>query len=277
MAVCGGSVMTGDPYCGKCHTWMWPSHRSKMLGFDQDIVWVCGCPPGKPDMSKDPNCHNSNHEHHDPQSPIVKSMKTIRRAEDIADGFIKVEEGECTCGLDAYKAPEQHSSACPVWAAAFEERTVADSQPVFKGPDLDDPVQQEDVEAMPTGVYSAADGGPDNEGTICGHERLDGRCNFWGCPVRRAKAAEHVVHNGSPCEECGALITDEPEKGFVARDGPTDRPGSPFADHPYHVAVLDSATGEMLGWRPLREPKIDEETRAELDAILEEANEKVED
>ena len=72
-----------------------------------------------------------------------------------------------------------------------------------------------------------------------------------------------MVHNGSPCEECGALITDEPERPLD--DG-----------HPYHVAVFDSGTGEMLGWRPLREPKIDEETRAELDAILKEANEKVE-
>ncbi len=213
--------MAGDPYCGKCHTWMWPSHRSKMLGFDQDIVWVCGCPPGKPDMSKDPNCHNSNHAHHDPQSPLVLSNRSIRNAE------------------------EAHDTG--VYDKAWQART---------------------------GEYRSP---ADDEGTICGHERVDGRCNFWGCPARRAKAAEHVAHNGSPCDECGALITDEPEKGFVARDGPTDRPGSPFADHPYHVAVLDSATGEMLGWRPLREPKIDEETRAELDAIPEEANEKVED
>ncbi len=86
-----------------------------------------------------------------------------------------------------------------------------------------------------------------------------------------------MVHNGSPCDECGALITDEPARGFVYRDGPTDRPGSLFADHPYHVAVFDSGNGELLGWRPLREPKIDEETRAALNAILRETNEKVED
>ena len=109
-------VMAGDLYCGKCHTWMYPLHRAA-----GGVIWMCECPLGQADMRKDPNCHNNLHEHHDPQSPIVKSMKTIRRAEDIADGFIKVGEGECTCGLDAYKAPEQHSPACPVWAAAFEE------------------------------------------------------------------------------------------------------------------------------------------------------------
>jgi len=138
--------MAGDPYCGKCHTWMYP-----MQGVAQETVWLCDCPVGKEEIGKDPNCHNANHEHYDPQSPIVLSQKAER-------------EG-----------------------------------------------------------------------------------------------------------------VEEASSGFVARDGPTDRPGSEFADHPYHVAVFDNGTGEMLGWRPLREPKIDEETRAELDAILEEANEKVED
>jgi len=105
--------MSIDLYCGRCHRWL--DDRSPAERGDN----VCHCLNS--DLSKNPNCRNNLHEHHDPQSPIVKSMKTIRRAEDIADGFIKVGEGECTCGLDAYKAPEQHSPACPVWAAAFEE------------------------------------------------------------------------------------------------------------------------------------------------------------
>ena len=161
--------MGGDPYCGNCHNWMYPLHGAGLNAGR--VTWVCDCPMGQEDTSKDPNCHNSNHDHYDPESPIVLSRKAEYEAE----------------------------------------------------------------EPTPTGVFTAADGGPDNEGTVCGHERLDGRCNFWGCPSRL----------------------------------PTE--------HPYHVAVFDNGTGEMLGWRPLREPKIDEKTRAELDAILEEANEKVED
>ncbi|KKK81935.1 hypothetical protein LCGC14_2808430, partial [marine sediment metagenome] len=69
--------MAADPYCGRCHRWL--DDRSPAERGDS----VCHC--FNPDLSKDPNCHNSHHEHHDPQSPIVKSMKTIRRAEDIAD------------------------------------------------------------------------------------------------------------------------------------------------------------------------------------------------
>ena len=220
--------MPSDPYCGNCHTWMKP----RLVAHGEVERWYCECPFGQA-MGKDPNCHNSNHSHHDPQSPIVLSRKAEYVAEEKA------------------------------------ERAEEDEVRKTRG----------EIEALITeeSVYSAADGGPDSEGTICGHERLDGRCNFWGCPIRRAKAAAHVVHTGSPCEECGALITDEPEKGFVARDGPTDRPGSLFTDHPYHVAVFNSTTGKLLGWRPLDEPKIDEATRAELDAILRETNEQIEE
>ncbi|KKK89710.1 hypothetical protein LCGC14_2730350, partial [marine sediment metagenome] len=76
----------------------------------------------------------------------------------------------------------------------------------------------------------------------------------------------------SPCETCGALITDE--EGALREEA--IREDAAAEEHKYHVAVFDSATGELLGWRPLREPKIDEETRDELDAILRETNEKVE-
>ena len=60
-----------DPYCGKCHAWM------TELFTDQ---WVCDCTLNghNPDNTKNPNCHNSQHEHHDPQSPIVLNRKAER-------------------------------------------------------------------------------------------------------------------------------------------------------------------------------------------------------
>ena len=195
-------------------------------------------------------------------------MYPLHRA---AGGFIWM----CECPLgqaDMRKAPnchnnlhEHHDPQSPIVLSRKAEYEAEEA--------LLDQVIEEDAKAMPTGVYSAADGGPDNEGTICGHERLDGRCNFWGCPVRRAEAVAHVVHNGSPCEECGALITDE--EGALREEAIREDAGAEA--HKNYVAVFESATGKMLGWRPLREPKIDEETRAELDAILRETNEKVED
>ncbi|KKL28568.1 hypothetical protein LCGC14_2373830 [marine sediment metagenome] len=242
-------VMASDPYCGRCHTWM----KVRFVVHGEVQEWYCECPMGQA-MGKDPSCHNASHDHHDPQSPIVLGRKSIQRAEDIADGIIKVGEGECTCGLDVYKAPEQHAEVCPIWVAAF---TVADSQPTFGFAESGGPTDRPggEFEAMPTGVYSAADGGPDNEGTICGHERLDGRCNFWGCPIRLANQAAEEAR---------------PREEVIREDAAAE-------EHKYHVAVFDNGTGEMLGWRPLRDPKIDEETRAELDAILRKANEKVED
>ena len=69
--------MAGDPYCGKCHTWMYP-----MQGVAQETVWLCDCPVGKEEIGKDPNCHNANHAHYDPQSPIVLSQKAEREDEE---------------------------------------------------------------------------------------------------------------------------------------------------------------------------------------------------
>lgn len=132
-----------DKYCGRCHTWMKP----RIIVHGQVEAWYCECPiDQEPDTSKDPNCHNSNHDHHDPQSPIVLSRQVEYEAEEKAE-------------------------------AAAEAR--------------------------------------------------------WA----------------------------------EARDKAEDK------GHAYHVAVFDSSTGILLGWRPLDEPEIDDETRAELDAILREANE----
>ena len=211
--------MAGNLYCGRCHRWL--DDRSPAERGDN----VCHCL--NPDLSKDPNCHNNLHEHHDPQSPTVLSNQRIRESEEAYDTGVYdlahfVETGEYIPPRTV-KEPEEGPAVSAVEAARrLTQRTVADSQPVFKGPDLDNP------------------------------ERVMGD-----------------PHNAV---------------GFVVRDEPTDRPGSLFADredaaaeeHKYHVAVFDSATGELLGWRPLREPKIDEETRDELDAILREMNEKVE-
>lgn len=154
--------MAGNLYCGRCHRWL--DDRSPAERGDN----VCHC--FNPDLGKDPNCHNPNHEHHDPQSPIMLRRKAEYEAEE----------------------------------ARGRERkaTVADSQPVFS-------------------------------------ETLD-------------------VEEEGLCEEA------------IREDALTD-------GHPYHVAVFNSTTGKLLARRPLREPKIDEETRAALDAILRETNEQAED
>ena len=68
-------MLTNVPYCGKCHQWM------VELFTDQ---WVCDCTLSghNPDETKDPNCHNSLHSHHDPESPIVLSRKAEHAAEE---------------------------------------------------------------------------------------------------------------------------------------------------------------------------------------------------
>ncbi len=173
--------MAADPYCGKCHTWLTELFTGR---------WVCDCTLSghSSDNTKDPNCHNANHEHYDPQSPIVLSRKAEREAEE--PNAIGVYD------LDHFVATGEYIPPMPPPA------TVADSQPVFS-------------------------------------ETLD---------VEEEGLLEEAIR-----EDAGSEV------------------------HTYEVAVFESATGRLLGWRPLREPKIDEKTRVELDAILEEANEKVED
>lgn len=78
--------MAGDPYCGNCHTWT----RPRATNFGQIVDWTCDCPIDKVDNSKDPNCHNSNHAHHDPQSPIVLGRRAIDEADDLA--YIRAKE-----------------------------------------------------------------------------------------------------------------------------------------------------------------------------------------
>lgn len=71
--------MAGDPYCGRCHTFMSPSFTGPNAA---DIIWVCECPMGQADITKDPNCHNSGHDHHDPESPIVLARQAEYAAEE---------------------------------------------------------------------------------------------------------------------------------------------------------------------------------------------------
>ena len=72
----------------------------------------------------------------------------------------------------------------------------------------------------------------DEEGTVCGHEKVDGVCSFWGCPIRLKNEA--AAQEGRPfyevideldeiledtneqvevCDECGG-------EGVVDRQGP---------------------------------------------------------
>ena len=146
--------MAGDLYCGRCHRWL--DDRSPAERGDN----VCHCL--NPDLSKDPNCHNPNHAHHDPESPIVLSNRAIRDAEEATE-------------LEAIRKREE--------AAAEEE----DGMEVF----------------------------------------------------------HRVINMG---------------RGMNAAKERT-----------YEVAVFDSTTGELLGWRLLKEPEMDEETRTVLDGILEES------
>ncbi|KKM02600.1 hypothetical protein LCGC14_1782810 [marine sediment metagenome] len=246
--------MSIDLYCGRCHRWL--DDRSPAERGDN----VCHCLNS--DLSKNPNCRNNLHEHHDPQSPIVLSNQRIRESEEAYDTGVYdlahfVETGEYIPPRTV-KEPEEGPAVSAVEAARrLTQRTVADSQPVFKGPDLDNP---ERVMGDPHNAvgFVVRDEPTDRPGS----QFAEQHCSWCGRPHNRTVCPhcghkeEHVVHNGSPCDECGALITD---------------------DHLYHVAVFNSATGEILGWRPLDEPMIDEKTRAALDAILRETNEQVED
>ncbi len=99
-----------ESYCGRCHTFTSVEPDPRYPDSLPRIV-TCKCFMLAPDQSKDPNCKNPRHEHHDPKSPTVKSMKSIRECEDRQDaGYLSV---ECNCGLEPYEAPEQHTVYCP--------------------------------------------------------------------------------------------------------------------------------------------------------------------
>ena len=57
------------------------------VDFGNLADWECDCTANDqmPDKTKDPNCHNSNHDHYDPKSPIVLSRKAEYAAE---EGFV---------------------------------------------------------------------------------------------------------------------------------------------------------------------------------------------
>ena len=78
--------MTNQGYCGRCHTF------TQEVWLDGQATMKCNCPliggPG-PDFSKDPNCHNANHDHHDPRSPIVLSRQAEYEAEERAEAEAK--------------------------------------------------------------------------------------------------------------------------------------------------------------------------------------------
>lgn len=63
-----------QPYCGKCHKWLDDGIPGRKEGA------VCNC--RNPDLTKDPNCHNSGHGHYDPESPIVKLDAQLLEMED---------------------------------------------------------------------------------------------------------------------------------------------------------------------------------------------------
>lgn len=90
------------PYCGNCHKWMTEMFPN---------IWVCDCTVSGQfaDTSKDPNCHNSGHDHHDPESPIVLARKAEYAAE---------EESGCICkgGFVDYLGPP-----CPVHPVEDED------------------------------------------------------------------------------------------------------------------------------------------------------------
>lgn len=103
------NMFTNESYCGRCHQF---TEKSTPVTYGAPYI-RCGCSmmAGFQDFSKDPNCKNPRHAHHDPESPVVKSDIAIRECEDRQDaGYLSV---ECNCGLEPYEAPVQHSVYCP--------------------------------------------------------------------------------------------------------------------------------------------------------------------
>mgnify|MGYP000671856574 CR=1 FL=1 len=70
------------PYCGKCHKWL-DACRDEAASCSEECMKSCHC--GTPDLTKDPNCHNSGHDHHDPESPIVKMDRCVLEIEEAID------------------------------------------------------------------------------------------------------------------------------------------------------------------------------------------------
>jgi len=91
------------PYCGKCHKWLDDGIPGRVAGA------VCEC--RNPDLTKDPNCHNSGHDHHDPESPILKMDRQVRAVEDA------IEQGRNHEWSD-YE--NQYCTHCGVYAAGLE-------------------------------------------------------------------------------------------------------------------------------------------------------------
>lgn len=105
--------MSGDPYCGNCHTWTiyTVSLHSAWPGW-----WRCKCWPAMSDFyTKDPFCKNSTHDHHDPLSPLVLSEKRIREVEE--QGIQQKPFFEVIDELDEI-LEETNQKVCP-WTCAF--------------------------------------------------------------------------------------------------------------------------------------------------------------
>jgi len=109
-----------QPYCGKCHKWL-----DSLLSDDE----VCRC--ANPDLTKDPNCHNSGHDHYDPESPIVKMDRQVAAVEDAIDSgraheWLDYGEGQyCAhCDMDAADLKGDAWVYCP--ARPPQHRGVAE-------------------------------------------------------------------------------------------------------------------------------------------------------
>ena len=113
------------PYCGKCHKWL------DGPGPDET---VCGC--NNPDLTKDPNCHNSGHAHHDPESPILKMDRQVAALEEAIDtgrnhewgrSVLPTDNRTCSfCGADADSLEGDAWAYCPVRTPKDEPATPAE-------------------------------------------------------------------------------------------------------------------------------------------------------
>lgn len=86
------------PYCGNCHQWLQKVGRIE----DGEEIFICDCPADKRDLTKDPNCHNSSHEHHDPESPIVKSSQALDAEEWSNPNNSNIRAAECEIENDEH-------------------------------------------------------------------------------------------------------------------------------------------------------------------------------
>lgn len=93
------------PYYGKCHKWLDDGIPGRKEGA------ACNC--RNPDLTKDPNCHNSGHAHHDPLSPIVKMDKQVAAVE------AAIDEGRAHVWQES-KERDQFCTFCDMDAADLE-------------------------------------------------------------------------------------------------------------------------------------------------------------